>query len=61
VPLTVRTGKNGRIDTFSVVPHAQSKLLIVIADFNLKPAGLGVPKRVPQRSSGNPVRHAGWD
>ena len=55
MPLTVLTGKNGRIDTFSMVPHAQSKLLIVIADFNLNLPGLGVLKRVPQRLSGNPV------
>jgi hypothetical protein len=55
VPLTVRTGKNDRIDTFSIVPHAQSRLLIVIADFNFDLPGLGVLKRVPQRLSGNPV------
>ncbi len=55
MPLTVLTGKNGRIDTFSIVPHAQSKLLIVIADFNLDLPCLGVLKRVPQRFGSDPV------
>jgi hypothetical protein len=55
VPFTVLTAKNGRIDTFSIVPHAQSKLLIVIADFNLNLPGLGVLKRVPQRFGSDPV------
>jgi hypothetical protein len=62
VPLTVRTGKNDRIDTFSIVPHAQSKLLIVIADFNFDLPGLGVLKRVPQRLKRQSCKfpHAGW-
>ena len=45
MPLTVLTGKNGRIDPFSIVPHAQSKLIIVITDFNLNLPCLGVLKR----------------
>src|SRR5271165_2904661 len=55
VPLSVLTGKNGRIDTFSIVPHAQSKLLIVIADFNLNLPCLRVLKPVPQRFASDPV------
>jgi hypothetical protein len=55
VPLTVLTGKNGRIDTFSIVPHAQSKLLTAIADFNLNLLCLGVLKSVPQRFGSDPV------
>ena len=53
--LAVLTGENDRIDTFSIVPHAQSKLLIVIADFNLNLSCLGVLERVPQRFGSDPV------
>ena len=39
MPLAAATRKNRRIDTFSIVPHAQPELLIVIADFNFNLAG----------------------
>ena len=42
-------GENRGIHAFSVVPHAQSELLIVIADFNFYLLCLGVLKGVPQR------------
>jgi len=39
--------ENRRINAFSIVAHAQSELLIVIADFNLDLPRLRVSKCVP--------------
>ena len=49
VSLTALPSENGCIKPFSVVPHTQPELLIVIADFDLDTLCLGVPKGVPQR------------
>jgi hypothetical protein len=48
-------GENSGINAFSIVPHAQSKLLIVIADFDLNLPCPGVLKRVPQGFASDPV------
>ena len=53
--LTTLMGENRWINTLSIVPHAQSKLLIVIADFDLNLPCLGVLERVPQRFGSDPV------
>ena len=51
--LTALVRENRRIDAFSVIPHTQSELLIVVADFNLDLLGLGVPEGIAQRLGGN--------
>src|SRR6516162_5548335 len=55
VPLTALTRQHRRINACSIVPHAQSELLIVIADFNLDLPCLGMPKSVPQCFGSNLV------
>ena len=55
VSLTALAGENCWINAFSIVPHPQSELLIVIADFDFDLLCLGVAKRVPQRFGGNLV------
>ena len=42
-------GENRRIHALSVVPHAQSELVIPIADFNFYLLRLGVMEGVAQR------------
>ena len=51
--LTALAGENRWINAFSIVPHPQSELLIVIADFNLDLPCLGVAKGIPQRFGSN--------
>ena len=46
-------GENRRINALSIVPHAQSELLIVIADFNFYLLRLGVPEGVAERFGSN--------
>ena len=53
--LTALAGENRWINAFSIVPHPQSELLIVITDFNLDLPCLSVPKSVPQRLGSNLV------
>ena len=53
VSLTALAGENRWINAFSIVPHAQSELLIVIADFNFDLPCLSVAKGVPQRFGSN--------
>ena len=47
VSLSFLARENFRINTFSIIPHSQSKLLVVVADFNLDLLSLGVPKGIP--------------
>jgi hypothetical protein len=42
-------GEKRRVNALSVVPHPQSELIIVIADFNFYLLCLSVMKRVAQR------------
>jgi hypothetical protein len=49
------------INAFSIVPHAQPELLVVISDFNLDLPSLGVPEGVPKRLSGNSVNFVTQD
>ena len=44
-----------RIDALAVVPHPQSEFIVVVADLDLDPPGLRVPKRIPQRFRRNLV------
>ena len=53
VSLKTMAGENRRIHALSVVAHAQSKLLMVIADFNFYLLRLGVMEGVAQRFGSN--------
>ena len=55
VSLTALARENRWINTFPIVSHTQSELLIVIADFYLDPPCLGVLKCIPQRFGSNSV------
>jgi hypothetical protein len=49
VALKTMAGENCRVHPFSVVAHAQAKLVMVITDFNFYLLRLGVMERVAQR------------
>ena len=48
VSLAALAGENRWINAFSIVPHTQPELLMVIADFNLDLLCLRVPKGIPE-------------
>ena len=47
--------ENRTVNAFSVVPHAQSELFVVVADFHFYLPRLGMPKGIPQRLGGDLV------
>jgi len=55
VPFTALAREDCRINAPAIVPHTQSELLAVIADFNLNLVCVSVPKCVPQRFASDPV------
>ena len=48
VSLETLAGEHRRIDALSIVTHAQSELLVVVADLDLDPPGLRMPEGVPK-------------
>jgi hypothetical protein len=56
MPLNALARENRCVDTFSVVSHAQSELLTVIAEFNLALLYLGMPKGSLQDRRATPLK-----
>ena len=48
-------GEHRLIDALAVVSHPQSEVIAVVADLDLDPSGLRVPKSIPQRFRRNLV------
>ena len=46
--LETLVGEHRRIDPLAIVAHAQSELLVVVADLDLDPPGMRVPEGIPK-------------